>query len=180
VPQRVWPTIRSVGISVTTHSGSGLRRNLRWSVSGFCMVPSIPDRETDVELVVNDAGAALAVTMKCGRAPTSSKRAKDTFTIQGICDLLGRDAFGIVGEIPFIRSGFSGNYGSVAFYGVTSFGILYEVFITAAQVSDYTGTAALMNGRPKAEWFLADRGYDADWFGEIFLDKGTQPSTLGR
>ena len=72
-----------------THSGSGLRRDLRWSVSGFCIVPSIPDRETDVELVVDGAGAALAVTMKCGLAPTSSERAKDTFTIQGICDLLG-------------------------------------------------------------------------------------------
>lgn len=34
------------------------------------MIPSIPDREIDVELVVDDSGAALAVTMKCGRAPT--------------------------------------------------------------------------------------------------------------
>ena len=39
-------------------------------------------------------------------------------------------------------------------------------FITAGQVSDYTGAAALMNGLPKAEWLLADRGYDADWFRE--------------
>ena len=114
------------------------------------------------------------------RSNRSSEQAKGTFTIQGICDLLERDAFGIVGENPFIPSGFSANDGSVAFYWVSSFGILYEVFITAAQVSDYTATPALMNGRPKAEWFLVDRGYDADWFGEIFLDKGTQPSTLGR
>ena len=39
-----------------------------------------------------------------------------------------------------------------------------RLFITAGQVSDYSGAAALMNGLPKAEWLLADRGYDADWF----------------
>ena len=37
-------------------------------------------------------------------------------------------------------------------------------FITAGQVSDYTGAAALMNALPEADWLLADRGYDADWF----------------
>jgi IS5 family transposase len=36
--------------------------------------------------------------------------------------------------------------------------------MTAGQVSDYTGAAALLGGLPKAEWLLADRGYDADWF----------------
>ena len=36
-----------------------------------------------------------------------------------------------------------------------------HLFITAGQVSDYTGTAALMNGLPEAERLLADRGYDA-------------------
>ena len=35
-----------------------------------------------------------------------------------------------------------------------------RLFITAGQVSDYTGAAALMNGLPEAEWLLADRGYD--------------------
>ena len=47
-------------------------------------------------------------------------------------------------------------------------GRLIRFFITAGggQVSDYTGAAALMNGLPKAEWLLADRGYDADWFRE--------------
>jgi transposase len=39
-------------------------------------------------------------------------------------------------------------------------------FITAGQVSNYTGAAALMNGLPEADWLLADRGYDADWFRE--------------
>ena len=31
-------------------------------------------------------------------------------------------------------------------------------FITAGQVSDYTGAAALMNALPEADWLLADRG----------------------
>ena len=35
-------------------------------------------------------------------------------------------------------------------------------FITAGQVSDYTGAGALMNALPEADWLLADRGYDAD------------------
>ena len=39
-------------------------------------------------------------------------------------------------------------------------------FMTAGQVSDYTGAAALLGSLPAAEWLLADRGYDADWFRE--------------
>ena len=35
-------------------------------------------------------------------------------------------------------------------------------FMTAGQVSDYTGVAALLDGLPKADWLLGDRGYDAD------------------
>jgi len=31
--------------------------------------------------------------------------------------------------------------------------------ITAGQVNDYTGAAALMIGLPAADWLLADRGY---------------------
>lgn len=37
-----------------------------------------------------------------------------------------------------------------------------RVFMTAGQVSDYTGAAALLGSLPQAEWLLADRGYDAD------------------
>ena len=48
-------------------------------------------------------------------------------------------------------------------------------FITAGQVSDYTGAAALMNVLPEADWLLADRGYDADWFGEELIDRETRP-----
>ncbi len=53
-------------------------------------------------------------------------------------------------------------------------------FITADQISDYIGAAALLSNLPDAEWLLADRGYDADWFREALLDKGTKPCIPGR
>ncbi len=45
-------------------------------------------------------------------------------------------------------------------------------FMSAGQVSDYTGAAALPGSLPKADWLLADRGYDADWLREALKDKG--------
>ena len=39
---------------------------------------------------------------------------------------------------------------------------------------------AVKNGLPEAEWLLADRGYDADWFRETLIDKGTKPCIPGR
>ena len=48
-------------------------------------------------------------------------------------------------------------------------------FITVGHVSDYTGAAALMNALPEADWLLADRGYDADWFREGLIERGTRP-----
>mgnify|MGYP006163236353 CR=1 FL=1 len=33
---------------------------------------------------------------------------------------------------------------------------------------------------PKAEWLLADRGYDADWFRDALKDKGIKPCIPGR
>jgi transposase len=53
-------------------------------------------------------------------------------------------------------------------------------FMTAGQVSDYTGAAALLSSLPAADWLLADRGYDADWFREALKDKGTKPCIPGR
>ena len=44
-------------------------------------------------------------------------------------------------------------------------------FMTAGQVSDYTGARALVNTLPAADWLLGDRGYDADWFREALIDK---------
>jgi transposase len=53
-------------------------------------------------------------------------------------------------------------------------------FMTAGQVSDYTGAAALLSSLPKADWLLADRGYDADWFREALKDRGIKHCIPGR
>ena len=52
-------------------------------------------------------------------------------------------------------------------------------FMTAGQVSDDTGAAALLGSLPAAEWLLADRGYDADWFRDALKDKGIRPCIPG-
>ena len=52
--------------------------------------------------------------------------------------------------------------------------------MTAGQVSDYTGAAALLGSLPNAEWLLADRGYDADWFRDASEDRGIKPCIPGR
>lgn len=36
--------------------------------------------------------------------------------------------------------------------------------MTADQVSDYIGAAALLGSLPGADWLIANRGYDAHWF----------------
>ena len=52
--------------------------------------------------------------------------------------------------------------------------------MSAGEVSDYTGAAALLGRMPKAEWLLADRGYDADWYREALKDKGIRVCIPGR
>lgn len=53
-------------------------------------------------------------------------------------------------------------------------------FMTAGQVSDYTGAAALLNSLPSADWLLVDRGYEADWFSDALKDKRIKPCIPGR
>jgi transposase len=53
-------------------------------------------------------------------------------------------------------------------------------FLTAGQVSDYTGALALLSSLPGADWLLADKGYDADWFREALLDRHIKPCIPGR
>ncbi len=53
-------------------------------------------------------------------------------------------------------------------------------FMSAGQVSDYTGAAALLRSLSKADWLLADRGYDADWLREALEDKGVKACIPGR
>ena len=61
-----------------------------------------------------------------------------------------------------------------------SIGRPIRFFITAGQVSDYTGARALVGSLPAAEWLLGDRGYDADWFREDLVDRGITPCIPGR
>jgi len=53
-------------------------------------------------------------------------------------------------------------------------------FMTAGQINDYTGAAALLDDLPAAKWLLADRGYDADWFRHGLEGKGIRPCIPGR
>jgi len=53
-------------------------------------------------------------------------------------------------------------------------------FITAGQVSDYTGAKALVSSLPSADWLLGDRGYYADWFCDALIEKGIKPCIPGR
>jgi hypothetical protein len=52
--------------------------------------------------------------------------------------------------------------------------------MTAGQVSDYSGAAALLSSLPSAHWLFADRGYDADWFRDALKDAGIMPCIPGR
>jgi transposase len=52
--------------------------------------------------------------------------------------------------------------------------------MTSGEVSDDTGAAALPDSLPKAEWLLADRGHDADWFRDASKDKRIKPCIPGR
>ena len=53
-------------------------------------------------------------------------------------------------------------------------------FMSAGEISDYTGAAALLSSLPAAQWLLADRGYDADLFREGLENKGMKPCIPGR
>ena len=50
----------------------------------------------------------------------------------------------------------------------------------AGHVSNYTSTAALLDNLPQADWFLADRGYDADWLWKALQDRGIKACIPGR
>lgn len=55
-----------------------------------------------------------------------------------------------------------------------------RLVITAGQVSDYKGAAVLIDDLPNADFLLADRGYDADWFRNALSDKKIKPCIPGR
>ena len=49
-----------------------------------------------------------------------------------------------------------------------------RMFLSAGQVSDYIGAAALLSSMPQAKVLLADKGYDADWFRDALADRGIE------
>jgi len=53
-------------------------------------------------------------------------------------------------------------------------------FMSPGEISHYTRAAALLSSLPSAQWLLADRGYDADWFREGLENKGIKPCIPGR
>jgi transposase len=55
-----------------------------------------------------------------------------------------------------------------------------RLHVTAGQISDYTGAAALIETLPEVDRLLADRGYDADWFRKRLKDKEITPCIPGR
>ncbi len=55
-----------------------------------------------------------------------------------------------------------------------------HLFMSAGQVSDYTGAAAPLGRLPKADRFLAERGHDADWLRKALQDRGVKACISGR
>ena len=57
------------------------------------------------------------------------------------------------------------------------------MFLTAGQVSDYTGAGALLSSLPAAKALLADKGYDTDCFRYALAHRNIEaciPWTLNR
>lgn len=51
---------------------------------------------------------------------------------------------------------------------------------TCLKASDYTGAVRLRQSLTKADWFLVDRGHDADCSRDALKDKGIGPCIPGR
>ncbi len=47
-------------------------------------------------------------------------------------------------------------------------------FLSAGQMSDAKGALALLGSLPPAKMLLGDKGYDADWFREALIKRGTE------
>jgi transposase len=64
--------------------------------------------------------------------------------------------------------------------GLVAAGAERKTVMTAGQVSDYIGATTLFDELPKAQWPLADRGYDADRFRDALQEKDIKPCIPGR
>jgi IS5 family transposase len=50
-----------------------------------------------------------------------------------------------------------------------------RLLLTAGNVNDIVGVKELMKDLPDADYLLADKGYDADWFREELRQRGVKP-----
>jgi putative transposase len=55
-----------------------------------------------------------------------------------------------------------------------------RLLLTAGNVNDIEGAAKLLEDFPAAEFVLADKGYDADWFRRELLQRGVMPCIPSR
>ncbi len=49
------------------------------------------------------------------------------------------------------------------------------MLLSEGQMSDYKGTALMLDALPKAKALLGDRGYDADWLRQALTERGIEP-----
>jgi len=80
---------------------SGVRiepRHPRASSRVLHVAQAVPDQPADIELVVEDAGAAQAVAVDGARPPCPARRAGYAFGIQPFCNRTRRDAGGVILE----------------------------------------------------------------------------------
>src|SRR4029079_9365786 len=85
----------------------------------FDVTEAIPDEPTDIQLVVQNPCPALGVSVDGARAPSSTERAGNAFSIQVLGDLLRRDARNEVakdplddGRLGWVDFAFAGGHGS--------------------------------------------------------------------
>ena len=121
----------------------------RWSEAGVFvrMMEGLSDAQAERRTVMIDA-----TYLKAHRT-ASSLRAKKG----GLGRLIGRTKGGMNTKLHAVTD---------------ANGRPISLFVTAGQVSDYTGAAALLDSLPRAQWLLGDRDYDADWFRDALEAKG--------
>jgi transposase len=49
------------------------------------------------------------------------------------------------------------------------------MLLSEGQMSDYKGAALMIDALPRAKVLLGDKGYDADWFRQALIGRGTTP-----
>ena len=54
------------------------------------------------------------------------------------------------------------------------------LLLTEGQVSDYKGAATMLPALPDADFMIADRGYDSDWFRAALESRVIEPCIPGR